>query len=108
MFSLEFPKFFQSTKTWQHHLAPGLRILVIDRAEENVRQQHGLQGAVVRWLETDPHKKWSGYPARFIGFVQNLSVHLVPGVEKKRLCKKNQIYVIISFGNLWPHIPQLK
>jgi len=88
MFSLEFPKFFQSTKTWQHHLAPGLRILVIDRAEENVRQQHGLQGAVVRWLETDPHKKWSGYPARFIGFVQNLFVHLVPGVVQKEFEKK--------------------
>lgn len=63
---------------------------MIDRAEKNVRQQHGLQGAVVRWLEVDLDKKWPGYPARFIGFLQNLFVHLVPGVVKKDFARKNK------------------
>ena len=51
---------------------------MIDCAEDTVRQQHGLQGSVVWWLEVDAANKLFGQPASGIRFVQNLFVHFVP------------------------------
>ena len=78
MISLKFPKFFQSILTWEHYLAPCLRILVIDGAEEFVRQQHGLHGSVVWCLEVHIAEKLLRQPACFVRFPKNLIVHLVP------------------------------